>query len=46
MLYSEAEIVELRSNVSIDRVYLLDEYPKKIILRNYPLLKKSFLTKP
>jgi 2-phospho-L-lactate transferase/gluconeogenesis factor (CofD/UPF0052 family) len=26
MLYSEAEIVELRSNVRIERIYLLDQY--------------------
>ena len=32
MLYSEAEIVELRSNVRIERIYLLDE----------PLQKKAF----
>jgi 2-phospho-L-lactate transferase/gluconeogenesis factor (CofD/UPF0052 family) len=29
MLYSEAEIVELRSNVRIERIYLLDEVPDK-----------------
>ena len=29
MLYSEAEIVELRSNVKIDRIYLLDNPPNK-----------------
>ena len=28
-LYNEAEIVELRSNVSVERVYLLDEYLNK-----------------
>ena len=32
MLYTEAEIVELRSNVRIERIYLLDE----------PLPKRSF----
>lgn len=29
VLFSEAEIVELRSNVSIERVYLLESYPPK-----------------
>ena len=29
MLYSEAEIVELRSNVRIERVYLLDKYVER-----------------
>ena len=29
MLYSEAEIVELRSNVKIERIYLLDDIPSK-----------------
>jgi len=29
ILYTEADIVELRSNVTIDRVYLLDNYVKK-----------------
>jgi 2-phospho-L-lactate transferase/gluconeogenesis factor (CofD/UPF0052 family) len=28
-LYDESEIVELRSNVSVERIYLLDEYLKK-----------------
>ncbi|UEG50555.1 2-phospho-L-lactate transferase CofD family protein [Ferruginibacter lapsinanis] len=32
ILYSEAEIVELRSNVRIKKIYLLDEYPDKEIL--------------
>ena len=44
MLYSEAEIVELRSNVSIDRVYLIDDYPsKKYFERLSSAQKKSFL---
>lgn len=29
MLYNEAEIVELRSNVRVDRIYLLDDYPER-----------------
>jgi 2-phospho-L-lactate transferase/gluconeogenesis factor (CofD/UPF0052 family) len=29
MLYNEAEIVELRSNVRLERIYLLDELPDK-----------------
>lgn len=29
MLYSEAEIVELRSNVRIERIYLLDQVPER-----------------
>lgn len=29
ILFSEAEIVELRSNVQIDRVFLVDSYPEK-----------------
>ena len=29
MLYSEAEIVELRSNVRIERIFLLDNPPEK-----------------
>jgi 2-phospho-L-lactate transferase/gluconeogenesis factor (CofD/UPF0052 family) len=29
MLYSEAEIVELRSNVRIEKIYLLDQYVNK-----------------
>ena len=44
MLYSEAEIVELRSNVSIDRVYLVDDYPdKKYFKKLNALEKKAFL---
>ena len=44
MLYSEAEIVELRSNVSIDRVYLLDNYPKRQNFKNLSTSqKKAFL---
>ena len=30
MLYSEAEIVELRSNVRIERIYLVDHVPKRV----------------
>jgi 2-phospho-L-lactate transferase/gluconeogenesis factor (CofD/UPF0052 family) len=44
MLYSEAEIVELRSNVKIEKIYLLDQYVKKA---NFDKLsfedKRSFL---
>jgi 2-phospho-L-lactate transferase/gluconeogenesis factor (CofD/UPF0052 family) len=44
MLYSEAEIVELRSNVKIEKIYLLDQYVKK---ENFDLLsfedKRSYL---
>ena len=44
MLYSEAEIVELRSNVSIDRVYLVDDYPdKKYFMKLSTIEKKAFL---
>lgn len=44
MLYSEAEIVELRSNVSIDRVYLVDDYPdKKFFDKLNAEEKKSYL---
>ncbi len=32
ILYSEAEIVELRSNSRIKKIYLLDQYPDKNIL--------------
>ena len=32
MLYSEAEIVELRSNVRIERIYLLDDIIDKGII--------------
>ena len=31
ILYSEAEIVELRSNSRIKRIYLLDQYPDKVL---------------
>ena len=41
MLYSEAEIVELRSNVSIDRVYLLDNYPKRQNFKNLSTSQKK-----
>jgi len=34
ILYNEAEIVELRSNVRIKKIYLLDAYPDKEILTN------------
>jgi 2-phospho-L-lactate transferase/gluconeogenesis factor (CofD/UPF0052 family) len=41
MLYSEAEIVELRSNVSIDRVFLLDDYPKREYFKNLSTSQKK-----
>ena len=41
--YSEAEIVELRSNVSIDRVYLIDDYPSKKYFERLSSAQKSFL---
>lgn len=34
ILYSEAEIVELRSNVRIKKIYLLDAYPDKNVVSN------------
>ena len=43
MLYSEAEIVELRSNVSIDRVYLIDDYPSKKYFERLSSAQKIFL---
>tara|TARA_B100000989_G_scaffold68734_1_gene47905 strand:- start:14487 stop:15701 length:1215 start_codon:yes stop_codon:yes gene_type:complete len=44
MLYSEAEIVELRSNVRIERIYLLDDIIDKDIFDNLSLNdKKKYL---
>ncbi len=44
MLYSEAEIVELRSNVRIERIYLLDDIIDKGIFDNLSLNdKKKYL---
>ncbi len=44
MLYSEAEIVELRSNVRIERIYLLDDIIDKGIFNNLSLNdKKKYL---
>lgn len=40
MLYSEAEIVELRSNVRIERIYLLDEKISKESFDRLELLEK------
>lgn len=34
ILYSEAEIVELRSNSRIKNIYLLDQYPDRDMIRN------------
>lgn len=51
MLYSEAEIVELRSSVRVERIYLLDQLPDKHRFellsaeerRNYLLLHHCFV---
>jgi 2-phospho-L-lactate transferase/gluconeogenesis factor (CofD/UPF0052 family) len=40
MLYSEAEIVELRSNALIEQVYLLDKAPDKIHFENLDIEEK------
>jgi len=42
VLYSEAEIVELRSNVSIDRVYLMESYPPKNSFKGTNLKDKKY----
>lgn len=42
MLYSEAEIVELRSNVRIDRIYLLDKTPDKSRFDNLSIEEKRY----
>jgi len=44
ILFSEAQIVELRSNVSIERVFLLDSYPSKNGFKQATIKqKKDFL---
>ena len=43
MLYSEAEIVELRSNVKIDRIYLLDNPPNKEFFDSLTFEEKNYL---
>ena len=42
VLYSESEIVELRSNVRIDRIYLLDSLLKKEHFERLTLEEKSY----
>lgn len=42
VLFSEAEIVELRSNVAIERVYLLDSYPPKGSFENISFKDKKY----
>ena len=41
ILYSEAEIVELRSNVRIERIYLLDEIIQKQSFKNLDMAEKK-----
>lgn len=41
ILYSEAEIVELRSNVRIERIYLLDEAIEKKLFETLDLVEKK-----
>jgi len=42
ILFSEAEIVELRSNVAIERVYLLESYPPKGSFKNVSFQDKKY----
>jgi len=42
MLYSEAEIVELRSNVRIERIYLLDEPLPKSSFQSFSQQEKKY----
>lgn len=42
MLYSEAEIVELRSNVKIERIFLLDKPPEKIKFEKLTTEEKKY----
>ena len=39
ILYSEAEIVELRSNSRIKNIYLLDQYPDRNLIEKMPIDK-------
>lgn len=41
LLFSEAEIVELRSNVEIDRVYLVENYPARSGFKNTTYIQKK-----
>jgi len=40
MLYSESEIVELRSNVNIEKIFLVDKIPDKLIFDNLDINNK------
>lgn len=42
VLFSEAEIVELRSNVSIERVYLFESYPPKGSFKGITFAEKKY----
>lgn len=41
VLYSEAEIVELRSNVRIQRIFIVDEYPKREYLDGMTITERQ-----